>query len=106
MSKNGPHRLEITFGMCVYALNNVTLKAKGLEGFRNHGVEVVESVVKSPYHWKNADQGCMSVSERRDVGDNANSEFYWKVSDYGCSVFPTKEEAAVLKERMTWIMAY
>lgn len=96
MSKNGPHRLEITFGMCVYALNNVTLKAKGLEGFRNHGVEVVESVVKSPYHWKNADQGCMSVSERRDVGDNANSEFYWKVSDYGCSVFPTKEEAAVL----------
>ena len=38
----------------------------------------------------------MSVSERREVGDNANSEFYWKVSDYGRSVFSTKEEAAVL----------
>ena len=57
---------------------------------------MVESVVKAPYHWENADQCCMSVSERREVGDNANSEFYWKVSDYCRSVFSTKEEAAVL----------
>ena len=82
--------------VCEYVVSSATLKAKGLEGFRNYGIEVVESVVKAPYHWENADQGCMSVSERREVGDNANSEFYWKVSDYGRSVFSTKEEAAVL----------
>ena len=84
--------------VCEYALSNFELKVKGLEGFRTHGVEVVESTVKSPYHWKNADQGCMSVSEKRDVGDNVASEFYWKISDYGSTVFPTKEEAAVLAE--------
>lgn len=84
--------------VCEYFVSGFTMKMKGHEGFRTYGVEVVESIVRSPFFQTYGGRGCVSVSEKREIGDNANNMFYWKPNDYGRVVFPTKEEAAVLAE--------
>lgn len=64
--------------VCEYYTSDYTMRYKGLEGFRNYGLEVVESIVKYPYKWKSGGLGCVSACLHREVGDNANNLFYWK----------------------------
>lgn len=84
--------------VCEYYTSDYTMRYKGLEGFRNYGLEVVESIVKSPYKWKSGGLGCVSVCLHREVGDNANNLFYWKKSDLGTRLFSTREEAAAVAD--------
>lgn len=74
---------------------------KKIPGYDNHGFEIVESVVKRPYHWDDAGMGVESVSSKRLLGDNANNCFYWRPRDYGKRVFRTFEEAIPLAEELT-----
>lgn len=73
--------------VCEYYTSDYAMRYKGLEGFRNYGLEVVESIVKYPYKWKSGGLGCVSVCLHREVGDNANNLFYWKKSDLGTRLF-------------------
>lgn len=84
--------------VCEYYTSDYTMRYKGLEGFRNYGLEVVESIVKSPYKWKSGGLGCVSVCLHREVGDNANNLFYWKKSDLGTRLFATREKAAAVAD--------
>lgn len=82
------------YHICEYRISNYELKKKDLEGFANYGIEVVESVIKQPYKWKSGGMGWESVSEKREVGNNANNTFYWKKADAGTQFFATRDEAA------------
>ncbi len=93
-----PKKGDKVYHICEFQVSNYTLKQKGLEGFRNYGIEVVESTAKEPYKWKKGGLGCVSVAEKRDMGDNANNLFYWKKADYGTRLFATREEAAAVAD--------
>lgn len=84
--------------VCEYYTSDYMMRYKGLEGFRSYGLEVVESIVKSPYKWKSGGLGCVSVCLHREVGDNANNLFYWKKSDLCTRLFATREEAAAVAD--------
>lgn len=76
-----------------YHLTNYELRQKGLEGFANYGIEVVNSVITQV-----ESENFTSKASYRDIGNNTNSDFFWKISDYGRTVFATKEEAAIEAE--------
>lgn len=98
MTEWNPKIGDKVYCVCEYYTSDYTMRYKGLEGFRNYGLEVVESIVKSPYKWKSGGLGCVSVCLHREVGDNANNLFYWKKSDLGTRLFPTREEAAAVAD--------
>lgn len=98
MTEWSPKIGDKVYCVCEYYTSDYTMRYKGLEGFRNYGLEVVESVVKSPYKWKSGGLGCVSVCLHREVGDNANNLFYWKKSDLGTRLFSTREEAAAVAD--------
>lgn len=98
MTEWSPKIGDKVYCVCEYYTSDYTMRYKGLEGFRNYGLEVVESIVKSPYKWKSGGLGCVSVCLHREVGDNANNLFYWKKSDLGARLFATREEAAAVAD--------
>jgi hypothetical protein len=72
-----------------YRLTNYELKQKGFEGFDNYGLEVVESVVIAV-----TDTHFDAITEKRDIGNNANNIHHWERLALGRAVFLSKEEAA------------
>lgn len=88
------------FHVCEFILDDYRLKTK-IPGYHRNGFEIVESVVKSPYHWHNAGMGIHSVTVKQEIGDTANNCFFWKPKDYGTRVFRTFEEAIPLAEEQT-----
>lgn len=90
------------YHVCEFSLSRSEMRMRGIEGFRNWGIEVVESVIVGTYTWR-LDSGITMpgwVSEvvKREVAVTAQKNFYWKESDFGKEVFLTKFEAACRAE--------
>lgn len=88
------------FSVCEFMLSDY-MRDEKIPGYDRHGFEIVESVVKRPYHWNKGGMGVESVSSKRLIGNNANNCFYWKPKEYGIRVFRTFEEAIPLTEEQT-----
>ena len=90
-----------------FHLTDYELRKKNLEGFKNWGLEVVESVITEPYIWKSrkgsALTGWASEVFKREVGavTEGNRKFYWKDVDFGRDVFQTSQEAMRQAEART-----
>ena len=65
-----------------YRLTNYELKQKGFEGFDNYGLEVVESVVIAV-----TDTHFDAITEKRDIGNNANYTSLGEISAWKGSIF-------------------
>ena len=103
MPKLGDH----VYHVCEFRLTEYELRKKNLEGFKNWGLEVVESVITEPYVWKSrkgsALTGWASEVINREVGTvtEGNRKFYWKDLDFGRDVFRTPQEAMNQAEART-----
>lgn len=102
-----PQAGEHVYHICEFNLSLCEMRKKGIDGFRNWGYEVVESVMVEKYTWRSksgsATIGWKSELVRRDVG-NVTEEtkcFYWKTGDLGKLVFAHMKEAVAQAEERT-----
>lgn len=83
-----------------FKLNAGEMRRKGLEGFRDWGYEVVESVLEKEYLENRTDGTAAPVwtadTVKREVGavTPKNRYILWRVQDFGTVVFQTAKEAA------------
>lgn len=83
-----------------FKLNAGEMRRKGLEGFRDWGYEVVESVLEKEYLENRPDgtaaRAWIANTVKREVGavTTKNRYIFWREQDFGTIVFQTAKEAA------------
>ncbi len=104
MERWKPQAGDHVYHVCEFKLDSYEMKKRDMEGFKNWGYEVVESVIVDKYTWRSktgsATIGWQSELIRRDIGKttDANKTFYWKENDFGTVAFRTLAEAVQLAE--------
>lgn len=91
------------FHICNYNVGNATLNKKGLDGFRNYGIEVVEGRVERNLTDPEMDT-VMTIVEKRNLSKGESGIYFWDVEDFGKKVFTSREEAAKYADKRAYDM--
>ena len=91
------------YHICNYNVGNAALHEKGLDGFRNYGIEVVEGKVERNLTDPEMNT-VMTIVEKRNLSKGESDIYFWEVEDFGKKVFTSREEAAKYADKRAYDM--